>query len=213
MRERFEKMGHRHGLPHHREGRGFGRFWGRFEMHGGRPMRRGKVLSSDELHLITLYLLSEKPRYGYEIIKAVEEHSSGIYSPSPGMIYPVLTYLEEIGHATPKMDGTKKLFSITEEGSNYLKSNREALDGILGQLKTYGQRMAYVHEQMAEEEMAGEQWGGHRRGGEGRAMKMEFHEIRHELKAAIFEKIGASPEEKQRVFAILRRAIAEIRGG
>ena len=62
-------------------------------------MRGPKMLASKDLQLIILALLSEKPRHGYEIIKQVEEHSSGTYSPSPGMVYPGLTYLEEMGYA------------------------------------------------------------------------------------------------------------------
>jgi hypothetical protein len=43
-------------------------------------------------------------------------------------------------------------------------------------------------------------------------MKTELRDLRNELKAALHEKIDASPEERKRIFAILRRAIDEIRG-
>ena len=79
------------------------------------------MLASGDLQLIILALLSEKPRHGYEIIKQVEEHSSGAYTPSPGMVYPALTYLEEMGYAASGVrEGTKKLYRITETGTAYL---------------------------------------------------------------------------------------------
>ena len=78
-----------------RHGFGRGRFFSRFGsgFPGGPGMRAAKMLASGDLQLIILALLSEKPRYGYEIIKQIEEHSSGVYTPSPGMVYPALTYL------------------------------------------------------------------------------------------------------------------------
>ena len=75
-------------------------------------MRAGRMLASGDLQLIILALLSMKPRHGYEIIKAIEEHSSGIYTPSPGVVYPALTYLEETGFALSETQGTKKLYRI-----------------------------------------------------------------------------------------------------
>ena len=67
---------------------------------GGRAFGMGRKLASVDLQLLILGLLAEKPRHGYEIIKALDERSKGFYVPSPGMVYPALTYLEEIGHAT-----------------------------------------------------------------------------------------------------------------
>ena len=84
---------------------------------GGRPFGMGRKLASVDLQLLILGLLAEKPRHGYEIIKALDERSKGFYIPSPGMVYPALTYLEEIGHATVEADGSRKLYSITESGS------------------------------------------------------------------------------------------------
>ncbi|HEV2332187.1 MAG TPA: PadR family transcriptional regulator, partial [Gammaproteobacteria bacterium] len=78
--------------------RGFGHFFGghRGEGMGGRGFRTGRKLASGDLQLVILSLLADKPRHGYEIIKDVEERSGGFYSPSPGVVYPALTYLEEI---------------------------------------------------------------------------------------------------------------------
>ena len=91
------------------------------------------MLASEDLQLIILALLEEKPRHGYEIIKALEEHSSGLYSPSPGVIYPALTFLEEGGYAVSEPEGNKKLYRITDAGCEYLEKNREVVEETLDQ--------------------------------------------------------------------------------
>ena len=65
--------------------------------HGGRS-GLGRFFAHGDLRLVILHLIAEKPRHGYEIIKAIEEQVGGAYSPSPGVIYPTLTLLEEIGY-------------------------------------------------------------------------------------------------------------------
>src|SRR5215471_9798330 len=119
-----------------RFGRGFGVFpgflAGTMGM-GGRAFRAGRRLAAGDLQLVLLALLAERPSHGYELIKALEERSGGFYSPSPGMIYPALTYLEEIGYATVAAEGAKKLYTITQTGRDYLEANREAADAILSQ--------------------------------------------------------------------------------
>jgi len=213
---------HRH-HQHCHEGRGRhghfgrGRFFGRFGAGfvGGPGMRAAKMLASGDLQLIILALLSEKPRYGYEIIKQLEEHSSGIYSPSPGMVYPALTYLEDTGYAASESEGTKKLFKITETGTAHLNKNRASVEETLDQLSRFGKKMADFRKQYAEDQEESEGPDDNARSGikaEWRQAKHEFRELRHDLKAAILEKVEASPEERQRVFAILRKAIDEIRG-
>jgi DNA-binding PadR family transcriptional regulator len=109
-------------LGHHRHGRGrFG--LGRFFAHG-------------DLRLVILHLIAEKPRHGYEIIKAIEEQVGGAYSPSPGVIYPTLTLLEELGHVTVSTgDGAKKLHTITPEGQVYLEAHRPAVNALLGRME------------------------------------------------------------------------------
>jgi DNA-binding PadR family transcriptional regulator len=219
-------MGHDHfgfgGFGRHGHGGGRGGFFGRFGGGGpggfmGAGLRAAKMFAAGDLQLIILSLLSEKPRHGYDIIKALEEHSSGLYTPSPGMVYPALTYLEEAGYAVSEADGNKKLFKITPEGSDHFAKNKSTADEALSNLALFGQKMAKVREQMASDEAESaedERWAGNPRDQakkEWRHMKMELHEIKHELKAAIFEKLGASTEEKKRVLDVLRKAIAEIR--
>ena len=91
----------------------------------------GAKLSSIDLQLLILSLLARQPAHGYELIRTIEEISGGFYVPSPGMIYPALTYLDEIGHAVAEADGNKKLFSITDAGRAALEEGRAAADRII----------------------------------------------------------------------------------
>src|SRR5579862_7071871 len=127
----------------------YGRFAGGFaeegEM-GGRGFRTGRKLSGSDLQLVILALIALKPRHGYEIIKELEERSNGFYAPSPGVIYPALTYLEEIGYASVVTEGTKKQYSITAEGRAFLKENRDSAEAMLSQLERFGSKMGRVRE-------------------------------------------------------------------
>jgi DNA-binding PadR family transcriptional regulator len=215
----FEGHDHHGNHGHHGHfGRRGGRFLGRFGAGpmAGPGMRVAKMLASGDLQLIILALLSEKPRHGYEIIKQVEEHSSGTYAPSPGMVYPALTYLEEMGYAASESEGTKKLYRITETGTAHLNENRASVEETLDQLARYGRKLAefqkQFEEQQNEEREDSESDSRHGIKAEWREARREFRELRNELKAALVEKFAAPAEERKRVFAILRRAIDEIRG-
>jgi DNA-binding PadR family transcriptional regulator len=198
---------------HSHHGRaGFLRRFGGFM--GGEGFRAARMLGSGDLQLIILALLQEKPRHGYEIIKALEEHSSGIYTPSPGVVYPALTYLEEMQYAASEAEGNKKLYSITDNGSEYLKQNRETADEMLEQLSRFGRKMARVRKHFAEEEAENEfdeTEPGTGTKAERRQMRQEFRELREEFRDTIRTKIDAAVEEKKRVLEILRKALAEIR--
>lgn len=106
--------------------------------HGGlrHPFRGGgRMFDHGDLRLVILQLVAEKPRYGYEIIKAIEEKLAGAYSPSPGVVYPTLTMLEELGYATVSAsEGSKKLYGITAEGTAFLEANRATLDAIAARI-------------------------------------------------------------------------------
>jgi DNA-binding PadR family transcriptional regulator len=113
-----------------RHGRGFGGFGG-----GDRE----RLFDSGELRLVILALLAEKPSYGYEIIKAIEERLSGGYAPSPGVVYPTLTLLEEEGYATvSSAEGGKKLYTVTELGNEFLKTNQATIKAIFGRMEQAG---------------------------------------------------------------------------
>ena len=112
-----------------RGGRGFGGFGG----------DRERLFDSGELRLVILNLVAEKPSYGYEIIKAIEERLSGGYAPSPGVVYPTLTLLEEEGYATvSSAEGSKKLYTVTELGAEYLKTNQATVKAIFGRMEQAG---------------------------------------------------------------------------
>jgi DNA-binding PadR family transcriptional regulator len=123
--------------------RGFGWGRGRYGGPGGGDMFRvGRMFAQGDLKLVVLALVAEQPRHGYEIIKVIEEKTSGTYSPSPGIVYPTLTFLEESGYLTAESEGAKKLYKITGEGESYLKSNRDLVDVILDRLTAFGRRAA-----------------------------------------------------------------------
>lgn len=192
-------------------------FMGRFGgfMGGGRGLRAARMLASGDLQLIVLALLKEKPRHGYEIIKELEERSSGIYTPSPGVVYPALTYLEEMSFAASEAEGNKKLYRITDTGADHLEKNREIVDETLEQLTRFGQKVARMQKHFADEEAENDfDHADPRNPGRGdwRKLKMEFHELKDELKTALREKLTASAEEKKRVLDVLRKAIQDIRG-
>ena len=129
--------GHHCGDKHFRgsRGEGAGEFGGRH--FGGRF--RGRVFDSGDLRFVILRLISEKPRYGYEIIKEIEERLGGSYAPSPGVVYPTLTLLEELGYVTVSTgDGTKKLHTITAEGAAALEANKAAVDALFERMEQVG---------------------------------------------------------------------------
>jgi DNA-binding PadR family transcriptional regulator len=97
------------------------------------------MFEQGDLKYVILQLLDEKPRHGYEIIKALEERFAGAYSPSAGTVYPTLQLLEDMGHATVAVEeGGKKVYSITDEGRRYLAENRSAVDDIFERIADFG---------------------------------------------------------------------------
>jgi DNA-binding PadR family transcriptional regulator len=197
-------------MGRHRGGHGFKGFragWSDGEGPGGGSFRMGRKLGSDGLQLVILALLEEKPSHGYELIKLLEERSRGFYSPSPGMVYPALTYLEEIGHATVETEGTKKLYRITAEGRSHLEQNRATVTSILAELARFGERMSDVRRAFTGQEQSADEPNGDPRG------PGDLRRARYELRRALGEKERCSPEEAQRIAEILRRATAEILRG
>lgn len=107
-------------------GSGFGRFGG---------PRGGRMLGHGDLRLLLLALIGEKPRHGYDLIRAVEDRFAGAYAPSPGAVYPTLTMLEEQDLTRAEAtDGSKKLYAITPEGTAFLKENEAAVQGIFARI-------------------------------------------------------------------------------
>ena len=185
----------RHG-GRHRFGRGGHGFFGR----GGDEFPGARRLSSQDLQLVILALLAEKPAHGYELIKIIEERSEGFYTPSPGVIYPALTYLEEVGHASVAQDGGRKLYSITPQGETYLAEQRGTADAILQALSRIGRRMDEVREAFAGVSDLDADASD------------ELQLARHNLKRALRSKHGSDSAEARRIAGILERAAAEILG-
>ena len=185
-------------------GHGFGPFAGGFMGGmglGGHGFRSGRKLGSGELQIVLLALLATQPSHGYELIKALDERSGGFYSPSPGMIYPALTWLEEVGYASVAAEGTKKLYSITDTGREYLKDNQDAADAMLGQLEHIGRKMGRVREIFG---------GSDEDGAAGESAEIEA--ARRALKQALRDKRGAPADEQSRIAAIMKNAADQIRG-
>lgn len=98
--------------------------------HGGR--RGGRIFDYGELRLLLLAMIAERPCHGYELIKAIEERFGGSYTPSPGVIYPTLSWLDDMGYAAIEAEEAgRKRYRITTEGEAFLVANREAADALL----------------------------------------------------------------------------------
>src|SRR5947208_8715471 len=152
LRQEFKMHGHcgsyRWAAGRHRR-RHFGAF-GFGGRHGGMnpgggmnpdDMRAGRMLAQGDLRLVALALIAQAPRHGYEIIKLVEEKTADWYSPSPGIVYPTLTFLEEAGYVTVSSEGAKKPYTITAEGRAYLEANSNLADVVLDRLAASGARV------------------------------------------------------------------------
>ena len=108
-------------------------------MHGmrhGRRERSERVFEQGDLRLLLLKLISEKPSHGYELIKAVEDSVGGAYSPSPGVVYPTLTLLEDLGYAkAAEAEGGRKLFAVTPEGEAFLAEQASAVAELTARME------------------------------------------------------------------------------
>jgi len=170
---------------------------GRHRSEGGRsPFGRGgggggRVFGSGDLRLVLLGLIEEKPRHGYELIKALEQKFGGGYAPSPGSVYPTLTLLEELGYVrSTSTEGTKRLFEITDEGRAYLRDNASALNSALARME------------MAARAVSGD------------SPPDELRNAMHTLKAALmFHRGGWDEAETERVRKLIEDAANAISRG
>jgi DNA-binding PadR family transcriptional regulator len=192
-------------------GHGFGPFGRGFGGPRGGGFRFGRMIRDGELRLVALALIEETPRHGYDIIKALEEKSSGFYSPSPGVVYPTLTYLEEAGYATATAEGNKKVYAISDAGRAYLEENRDAVQTILEQITRVGQKMSKAREWF--------DWAERHPGarheeedGEQSETMTELDRARRRLRALILAAIEGTEDDQKRVAGILERAADEILG-
>ena len=126
--------GRREGPREDRHCLGRGEFGG--WRHGFRGGRGGPIrfFGAGDLRYVILQLIADKPSHGYEIIKSIQERLGGTYAPSPGVVYPMLTMLEEMGHATVVTEGARKLYTITEEGAKALAENKALIDALFARM-------------------------------------------------------------------------------
>ncbi|MGH9420715.1 MAG: PadR family transcriptional regulator [Thermoanaerobaculia bacterium] len=164
-----------------------GAFWaGRGKSRGG-PFGGGRMFDQGHLKFVILGLLAEKPRHGYEIIKEIEEKFGGMYSPSPGTVYPTLTMLEDLGYAkvTPQENG-KKVYEITDEGRAHLAENKPLMDDIVARIAEFAQNVF------------------------GEPM-MDVHRGFKNIGRSIYAKNSSrTPEQLKKIVEILQRTASEI---
>jgi len=133
-----------------------------------------------------LDLLKNKPHYGYEIIRTLEEHSHGFYTPSPGVVYPTLQMLEEMGCASASERDGKKVYTITEEGHQFLAERKDLTDEVKSHMRHH--------------------WNPENIGTISKTMG-EFSKL-EQLMGRRFR--HAEPEKMQRISEIVSRASQEI---
>lgn len=133
---------------HRGGGRGFGHGFGHGFGGGGRRGgggrgergERRRMFDGGELRLVLLKLIADEPRHGYDLIRHIEELTGGSYAPSPGVIYPTLTMLDDMGQIEAQQsEGAKKLFAITDAGRAELEANSEIVDAALARLTAVGE--------------------------------------------------------------------------
>ena len=99
------------------------------------------MFESGELRLVLLKLIADEPRHGYELIKAIEELTEGDYAPSPGVVYPTLTMLEDIGLIVErKSKDSKKVYEATDEGRAHLAENAAEVAELIERLEGHGKK-------------------------------------------------------------------------
>ena len=183
-----------------RHGGGFG-LGGRHGMGGGDMVRAGRMLATGDLRLIALALIAEQPRHGYEIIKVLEDKTGGWYAPSPGIVYPTLTFLEEAGYVTAQTEGAKKLYTITDEGRAYLEENRDFVDTVLERLAAVGEKIGRMRRRFGADDRDND------RNGLPRLVRAALDNLR----VVAAERLESDAEAEAKVVDVLARAAQELR--
>jgi DNA-binding PadR family transcriptional regulator len=163
------------------------------------------MLAQGDLKLLALALIEEQPRHGYELIKLIEEKTHGAYSPSPGVVYPTLTFLEEAGYVTAESEGAKKRYTITEEGRAHLGENRDIADMVLARLAAIGEKLSRMRRKWTRE------------GDEEESVPRLVDAALDNLREVAVKRLatgaeGAEGDAETRIVEILARAAQEIRG-
>jgi len=143
--------------------------------------------------------IAQQPRHGYEIIKVLEDKTAGWYSPSPGIVYPTLTYLEEAGYVTAQTEGAKKLYTITDEGRAYLDANRDFVDAVLDRLAAIGEKVARMRRRFGSEDE------------DRHGMPPLVRAAMENLREVAAKRLDDDPEAETKVVEVLARAAAELK--
>ena len=143
------------GLLAMRGGRGWQGNWGPFHFDfgdegwsggRGRGRRARRMFESGELRLVLLKLIADEPRHGYDLIRAIEDLTGGEYAPSPGVVYPTLTLLQDMGLIEEAAgEGARKPFQVTDEGRAHLEERSDEVEALferLSDLKPQAENMA-----------------------------------------------------------------------
>jgi DNA-binding PadR family transcriptional regulator len=158
-------------------------------------------------------LIAEQPRYGYEIIKLLEDKTAGWYSPSPGIVYPTLTYLEEAGHVTVQAEGAKKLYTITDEGRAHLEESRAFVDALLERLAAIGDKATRIREHFDRPEY--DEPRGRRRGRDDADDRSSLPPLVRaaldNLREVASKRLEADAEDQTKIVELLMRAAQELK--
>lgn len=170
------------------EMRGFGGRHGGERGGGQSHGRRGaRLFDYGELRLLVLALIAQAPAHGYELIKTIEDRFAGAYTPSPGVIYPTLSWLEDMGYASVEQEGGRKRYAITEEGRLFLEANQDAADALFRR-------------------------GGHDGNGR-RGRSLQVMRAMHNLKTALRLRLASGPyddETAEAIAAVIDEAAQKI---
>lgn len=132
-----------------RGGRGWQGSWGPFHFDfgdegwgGGRRGRKSRrMFEPGELRLVLLKLIADEPRHGYDLIRAIEDLTGGEYAPSPGVIYPTLTLLQDMGLVEEAAgEGSRRPFQATDDGRRHLDERQEEVDALFDRLRDLAPR-------------------------------------------------------------------------
>lgn len=157
---------------------GRGPFSVRWEFSGPDGRGRRRMFDGGELRLVLLKLIQDEPRHGYELIKAIEELTGGAYAPSPGVVYPTLTMLAELGHvAEEASEGSRKRFAVTTAGALHIEENREAVEALMARLASVGEQRDRTDQAPIRRAMGNLKVALHDRLGRGEPGMDTLHEI------------------------------------
>ncbi len=137
-------MFHMHGRGCGSHGSSRGGSWSRgpfsFQWDSSRDSGRSRrMFDGGELRLVLLKLIADEARHGYDLIRAIEDMTGGQYAPSPGVVYPTLSMLDEMGFiAEQRSDDSRKRFAVTPEGAMHLEENREQVEALMARLEGVG---------------------------------------------------------------------------